>query len=68
MKRNCDSCTLKNTCKKFQVLDEQCRSQMSCDEYQPMDIEEYIMWQKNKHSSFMISTKGCEKYFKNQEL
>jgi len=40
------------------------RDIVSCERYVPMDMEEYVMWRKDKYSSLLISTEGTDKYFK----
>jgi len=37
---------------------------MSCEKYSPMDFVEYVMYIKDKHSSYMIDTSSVSKYFK----
>ena len=64
MKRNCDSCVRKIECGEFEGLSEEQRCVMSCEGYLPMDFGEYVIFIKEKHSSYMIDTSGVSKYFK----
>jgi len=64
MERNCNSCERKNECSEYKDLGEEQRDRMSCERYLPMDLGEYAMFMKEKHSSFMIDTSGANKYFK----
>lgn len=64
MDRNCDSCARKNECGVFSRMIDDQRGIVSCERYLPMDIEEYVMWRKEKYSTLLIDTKGVEKYFK----
>ncbi len=64
MDRNCDSCARKNECGVLKGIGEDQRGIVSCERYRPMDIEEYVMWRKNKYSTLLIDTKGVDKYFK----
>ena len=64
MERNCNSCARKNECSEYKDLGDEQRGMMSCERYLPMDLGEYAMFMKEKHSSFMIDTSGANKYFK----
>jgi len=64
MERNCNSCSRKNECSQFKEMSDDQRDIVSCERYVPMDMEEYVMWRKDKYSSLLISTEGTDKYFK----
>lgn len=64
MDRNCNSCASKSDCSVFKGMGEDQRGIVSCERYRPMDIEEYVMWRKEKYSTLLIDTSGVEKYFK----
>ena len=64
MERNCNSCERKNECSEYKDLGEEQRDRMSCEKYSPMDLVEYVIYIKDKHSSYMIDTSSVSKYFK----
>ena len=64
MERNCNSCARKSECSEYGNLNDEQRGVLSCERYLPMDLGEYAMFMKEKHSSFMIDTSGANKYFK----
>jgi hypothetical protein len=45
-------------------MSEEQREELSCQKYQPMLIEEYVMQRKEKYSNYRIDTGGVERYFK----
>jgi hypothetical protein len=44
-------------------MSENQKDELSCQKYQPMPIEEYVMHRKEKYSNYMIDTGGVERYF-----
>ena len=66
MEKVCNSCKLKDRCKKYQEFSEEERDDISCGKYVPMSLEDYIIWRKEHFSSYMINTEGAKKYMKEQ--
>jgi hypothetical protein len=64
MEKVCNSCKLKDRCKKYQEFSEEERDDISCGKYSPMPLDEYIIWRKEHFSSYMINTEGAKKYLK----
>ena len=63
MDANCNIYRLKDKCKIFEKLSFEEREGFSCNKFKAMDLEDAIMAHKECCSNYMISTKGCEKYF-----
>lgn len=64
MERTCNSCQCHNACPECFSMSEEQKNELSCQKYQPMPLEEYIMHRKEKYSNYMIDTGGVERYFK----
>ena len=64
MEKVCNSCKNHNECQEYLSMSEDQREELSCIKYQPMPIEEYIMFRKEKYSNYMINTEGAKKYLK----